>query len=124
MLPIGKVKIKLFIVGIISFFFFFLSGIYALTNNIIVTSGNVLTTDSVDIDLKEYLVDTSHNENLYNGENITVYPGSEISIIPKIINLGSRCYVRAKFDFKVDKDLIEDSNNHIFDISNNWEKIR
>lgn len=101
-----------------------ISGIYALTNNIIVTSGNILTTDSVNIDLKEYLVDTSQKENLYNGENITVYPGSEISIIPKITNLGSRCYVRAKFDFKVDEELIEDSNNHIFDIPNNWEKIR
>ena len=98
------------------------SGIYALTNNVIVTSGNILTTNSVDIDLKEYLVDESQSENLYDGENITVYPGSKISIVPKITNRGSNCYVRAKLDFEIDNNKIESSNNYIFDVSEKWKK--
>ena len=99
-----------------------ISGIYALTNNVIVTAGNVLTTNYVDIDLKEYFMDLSQKERLYNNENITVYPGSKISIIPKIINLGSNCYVRAKLEFKIDNEIIENSNNSIFDILDGWEK--
>lgn len=99
-----------------------ISGIYALTNNIIVTSGNILTTSSVDIDLKEYLLDISQKETLYDGKNIIVYPGSNVSIIPKIINKGSNCYVRAKLEFKIDNNIIENSNNSIFDILDCWEK--
>lgn len=98
-----------------------ISGIYALTNNVIVTSGNILTTDSVDIDLKEYWTNFNNEQVQYNGENITVYPGSEISIIPKITNNGSNCYVRAKIDFKIDNNAITDLSN-IVSILDGWQK--
>ena len=121
---IRNVKIKLFIVGVISFFVMTISGIYAISSNIIFTSENMFSTDSINIDLIEYMKTNDNSENLYDNKKRIVFPGNNVSLIPKVINLGANCYIRAKVTFEADKDILNNESNYIFDISSKWKKIR
>lgn len=99
-----------------------ISGIYALTNNVIVSSEHILTTSAVNIELKEYLIDSSKNEKQFNGENIVIFPGSSIPLVPKVINLGANCYIRAKLNIEIDNDIINNIDDSILGISDKWKK--
>lgn len=99
-----------------------ISGIYAISTNTIFTSENIFSTDSVNIDLIEYMKKNDNSEVLYDGKKRIVFPGNNVSLIPKVINLGANCYIRAKVTFEADKDVFEDNNNYIFDISDKWKK--
>ena len=99
-----------------------ISGIYAITNNDIFSSENVLTTGSINIELNEYMIENNNNEKAYDNYDRTVFPGNTVSLIPKVENLGASCYIRAKVTFKADNDLIENNNNYLFDITDNWIK--
>ena len=81
----------------------FISGIYALSDEFNRTESG-LSTGAVDIDLKEY--SNGDNEFTDNGRN--VMPGDEISLIPRVNNLGIDCYLRSKIIYKIDGDLLNE----------------
>ena len=100
------------------------SGIYALTTSNLLTTENLFATDVLYIELKEHVINSSNEEYLYDGENIVVYPGSKITLIPKVINVGADCYIRAKLGFQADNDIFTDYDDYIYDFSENWKKHR
>ena len=87
-------KNKLFLLGIIFFIIFSISGIYALVDDVINNTESVISTSYVDIKLEEY-----QNGEPYTKENEVVMPGEVVSLNTKINNLGINCYVRAKIEY-------------------------
>lgn len=90
-------KKRLFLLGLIFFIIMSISGIYALTNEVINSTESTLSTSFVDIEIKEYNKD--NNEFTEDGRG--VMPGEDISLIPRINNLGIECYIRAKLSYTI-----------------------
>ena len=84
-------KNRLFLLGIIFFILFSVSGIYALVDDVINNTESTISTSYVDIKLEEY-----QNGEPYTKENEVVMPGEIVPLNTKISNLGIDCYVRAK----------------------------
>ena len=74
-----------------------ISGIYALTNEVINNTESTVSTSYVDIEIKEYNGDNT--EFTEDGKN--VMPGEDISLVPRINNLGIDCYIRAKLSYTI-----------------------
>ena len=93
---IKNTRLKLFLSGMLFFIIMNVSGIYALTNQI--TNG-IIKTGIVDIKIQTYKLNSENQEINYDDVDKKVIPGDEISLIPKIANLGADCYVRLKINY-------------------------
>ena len=110
------VKKKLFLIGIIFFIMFSISGIYALTSDVINNTESMVSTSYVEIKLEEY-----QNGESYTKENEVVVPGEVVPLNVKINNLGLDCYVRAKITYRLNNtEYIE--SNYINGDYKNWTK--
>ena len=109
-------KNKLFLLGIIFFIIFSISGIYALVDDVINNTESVISTSYVDIKLEEY-----QNGEPYTKENEVVMPGEVVSLNTKINNLGINCYVRAKIEYILNNTEYSESN-YINGNYKNWTK--
>ena len=84
-----------------------ISGIYALTTQ---TTQTGLATGNIDIDLETYELSKENQEILYGTESTVYMPGEDVSLIPKIQNLGDDCYIRVKIEYITDEINFEDYN--------------
>ena len=84
---------------------FSISGIYALTNDVINNTESTISTSYVDIKLEQY-----QNDESYTKENEVVVPGEVIPLNTKINNLGINCYVRAKITYTLNNTEYIESN--------------
>ena len=80
-----------------------ISGIYSLSNEINDTE-TTLSTGAVEIELKEY----NGNDELFSEDGKLVMPGEEISLVPRVNNLGIECYLRVKITYTIDCDEINE----------------
>ena len=95
---------------------FSISGIYALTNDVINNTESTISTYYVDIKLEQY-----QNGESYTKENEVVVPGEVIPLNTKINNLGINCYVRAKITYTLNNtEYIE--SNYINGDYKNWTR--
>jgi len=76
-----------------------ISGIYSLASEIY-DSESGISTGAVDISLKEY----NENNELFSEDGKQVMPGEEISLIPRVNNIGIDCYLRAKITYTIDNE--------------------
>ena len=89
------------------------SGIYALTNQ---TTTGSLSTGIVDIKLDDYTLNVEGEEVILEDPTL-VSPGESVSLIPKINNLGEKCYLRIKLSFKQGSS---DYTNKLPSLSTDW----
>ena len=80
-----------------------ISGIYALSEELNHTESG-LSTSAVDIELKEY----NSNDEPFSEDGKGVMPGEEISLIPRVNNLGIDCYIRTKITYTIDDTLFNE----------------
>ena len=92
-------KKRLFLLGSIFFLLMFISGIYALQDEMSDVE-NGLSTSAVDIELKEY----NQNNESFQEDGKKVMPGDEIGLIPRVNNLGIECYIRTKITYTINGD--------------------
>ena len=109
-------KKRLFLLGIIFLIMFSISGIYALTNDIINNTESTISTSYVDIKLEQY-----QNGESYTKENEVVLPGEVVPLNTKINNLGIDCYVRTKITYTLNNTQYNESN-YINGDYKNWTK--
>ena len=95
---------------------FSVSGIYALTNDVINNTESTISTSYVDIKLEEY-----QNGEPYTKENEVVMPGELVQLNSRINNIGIDCYVRAKLTYTLNNTEYEESN-YINGDYKNWTK--
>ncbi len=81
-----------------------ISGIYALTNEVINNTESVLSTSAVEIELKEY----NQSNQPFDEDGKIVMPGDDISLVPVVNNLGIECYLRAKITYTVDGEIFNE----------------
>ncbi|MBR3786590.1 MAG: hypothetical protein IKJ77_09305 [Firmicutes bacterium] len=94
----------------------FLCGmVYAATSN---NANKSFETGVVDITLEEYHVQGG-TEAAWSG-SAHVMPGTKVSLIPRIKNMGTDCYVRAKIAFRDTNGEI--TERHITGFSKDWYK--
>ncbi len=98
-----------------------ISGIYAFTNTSTSTVKNDLNTGAVNIQLKEYSIN-NNVEQEYNEDPKAVMPGEVVSLIPRVLNLGESCYVRAKISYKSNSGNLILSDENIEGMDPNWTK--
>ena len=106
----------MFVLGILFFALMCITGIYSLNNDIKETE-NTLSTSAVDIDLKEY----NSNDELFSEDGKMVMPGEEVSLIPRVYNLGIDCYIRAKITYTLEGRTF-DITNYIEGNYTSWNK--
>lgn len=92
------------------------SWIFAYENNATSVDGN-FSTKAVNIEVKQLennngVISEFTNKPIINIDN-------DISMIPRITNLGIDCYVRAKIEFYISNSLNDD---YVIDIDSNWIK--
>lgn len=93
-----------------------ISGIYALTNETVNTG---ISTGFIDIDINTYELNNERQEVAYGSQKATYMPGDSVSLIPKISNLGSDCYIRVKVEYVNTETKAED---YILGASKDFEK--
>lgn len=113
---------KLFIAGAIFAAIMCISGIYAFVKTSTTTVTTKLNTGGVNIQLKEYSVENGQESEYTNAEQI-VMPGEEVSLIPRITNLGDSCYVRAKFSYSNNGTNENFTDDSLKGMDSNWVKI-
>lgn len=79
---------------------------------------NNFSTGVVDIELEEFEI--QNGEEIPYINNKEVLPGTEISKIPRVENMGNDCYIRVKLTFK---DITELDDSNLFGITEDWVKI-
>lgn len=93
-----------------------ISGIYSMGTEIKKAEVGI-STNSVDIEIKEF----NENNQPFNNSIRNVMPGDEISLIPRINNLGIDCYIRVKISYSVNKELFS-PENYIEGNYSSWSK--
>ena len=93
-----------------------ISGIYALSNDVINNTESTISTSYVDIKLEEY-----QNGQPYTKDNETVMPGEIVSLNSKINNLGIDCYVRANITYTIN-NIEYNELDYIDGDYKNWTK--
>lgn len=73
------------------------SGIYSLSNEVINSTESTISTGAVDIELKEY----NGNNEPFSDDGKIVMPGEEISLVPRVNNLGIECYLRMSITYTI-----------------------
>ncbi|MCR5145864.1 MAG: hypothetical protein K6B70_00725 [Clostridia bacterium] len=113
-------RTKVFLFGIVCTLIMLVSGIYSFTNVSILTIKNEIYTGAVKIGIEEYTI-SNGKEILYKEENApTVVPGQEISLIPRISNVGDSCYIRAKVSYSQENNTNSTNFKKIGEISDDW----
>ena len=107
---------RLFLLGIVLFFIMFISGIFALGDEINQTE-NGLSTGAVDISISEY----NQNDEPFLEDGKVVMPGDEISLVPRVNNLGIDCYLRARITYTINNDIL-DETDYVFGDYSSWKK--
>ncbi len=74
-----------------------ISGIYSLNNEVINSTESTISTGAVDIELKEY---NGSNEP-FSEDGKVVVPGEQISLVPRVNNLGIECYLRMSITYTI-----------------------
>ena len=92
-------KKRLFLVGLTFFLIMCISGIYSLSSEINDTETTV-STGAVDIKLEEF----NGNNEPFTEDGKVVMPGEEISLVPKVNNLGIECYLRTKITYTINNE--------------------
>ncbi len=82
-----------------------ISGIYALKEEI-ESSEMTISTGNVEIELKEY----DGNNQPFAGDGMVIMPGDKIDLIPRVNNLDSECYLRAKITYKINGTKIDEAS--------------
>ena len=113
---INSKRQKLLIIGIIFFVVMLVSGVYAVSMQ---STTAVLNTGIVDIKLQIQKLNDEGIEVDYEDSDI-LYPGEITSFIPKVINEGSDCYLRVKFEY-INKNI--DITDYVTNFSNNLLKV-
>jgi len=113
---IKRTSRKLFILGIMFFLIMGISGVYAGAAQIM---GGQQDKNGVNIKIHIFSLNSENIEEEYEKNSKEVMPAEVISFIPKIENLGMKCYVRAKIMF-INQDI--DAATYIEGISDEWEK--
>lgn len=90
-------KKRLFFLGLAFFIIMCISGIYSLTNEVINSTENSISTGGVDIDLHEY----NNRDETFNEDGKIVMPGDGIYLVPRVNNLGVECYLRMKITYTI-----------------------
>ena len=80
-------------------------------------AGNRLETGFVEIELKEFHLKDG-TESAWSGE-AKVMPGEKVSLIPRVYNKGTSCYIRAQITFKGTDKVGEE---HLRGMNKNWYK--
>ena len=93
-----------------------ISGIFALTGQ---TMEGTFNTGIVDIEIETYKLDANNQEVKYNEKNQIVMPGTVVSLIPKVKNLGADCYIRMKVSLVCENTSLY---NHTIGLADNWTK--
>ena len=104
------------VLGIFFFIVMMITGVYALT---IQSTSTAINTGIVDIELKNYKLNSANSEVEYEETEI-LSPGSTVSYIPKIYNWGEDCYLRIKIDYINSNINFED---YVVGFSNKFTKI-
>ena len=91
------------------------SGVYALTTQ---NTAAVLNTGFVNIKIKTYKLNDENREVEYEDDDVLL-PGEEASFIPKIVNLGAKCYLRIKIDY-INSDI--DFRDYVTGFSSDFVK--
>jgi len=94
-------KKKLFLLGSILLLIMSISGIYSLSDEINKAESG-LSTSAVDISMQEY----NQNNEIFLENGKRVMPGDEMTLIPRIKNIGIDCYLRAKITYTIDQETI------------------
>lgn len=94
----------------------FISGIYSLSEEINTTETG-LSTSAVDIEIEEF----NKNNQPFDEDGSLVMPGDEISLIPRINNLGIDCYIRTKIEYVINNDVFQ-VNDYIDGNYKSWIK--
>ena len=107
---------KLFLLGVFFVLVMSISGIMAMENS---TNGSIAT-GKVDIEIKEFTVNSDNEEVLYNVEKNQVSLGEEVTLIPRIYNLNENAYIRVKVILE-NSDI--DISSWISGVSADWKKV-
>jgi len=99
-----------------------ISGIYAFVKTSTTEVTTQLNTGGINIQLKEFSVANGQESEYTNAEKI-VMPGEEVSLIPRITNLGDSCYVRAKFSYSNNGTNQNFTDGSLKGMDSNWVKI-
>lgn len=91
-------KKRLFLLGVVFFLLMTISGVYSFTSEVINGTESTLSTSYIDIAIDEVNSDGTP----FSREEEFVVPGEEITLIPRINNLGAECYLRAKITYTID----------------------
>ena len=73
-----------------------ISCVFALTQKTIPTG---LATGNININLNTYELNKDFEEVIYGTENKIYLNGDDVSLIPKVQNIGDDCYIRIKIDY-------------------------
>lgn len=113
-------RTKVLLLGIVCTLIMLVSGIFAFSNVYILTVKNEVNTGAVKIGIEEYTI-SNGKEILFNEDDVqSVVPGQEISLIPKISNMGDACYIRAKISYSKENESNSTSFTQIGKMSNDW----
>lgn len=115
-------KKKVFsIISILSLFaILIVGGTYAFSDYVSVL--NHIETGDVNIGIEEYMLTDTGKEVLFQNNQV-VYPGQEISKIPRILNYEEPCWIRASVSYSINDSLLNPlSDENIVGISEDWVK--
>ena len=93
-----------------------ISGSLALADTINTIQTTSITTTAVHIEIEDFTQDDPVESNA-----LLLMPGDSVSFVPKVVNYGTPCYIRAKIDVKMDGKS-EDVETFIGGISSSLEK--
>ena len=74
-----------------------ISGSLAIADTINTIQTTSMSTTAVHIEIEDFTQDDSIEQNA-----LLLMPGDSVSFVPKVVNYGTPCYVRAKIDVKMD----------------------
>ena len=107
-------KKKLFLLGIMFFVLLCISGVYALSDNIINNTESTISTSYVDIKIEEY-----RDENPYIEVDEHVMPGEDVPLNAVVHNLGMDCYIRSSITYTIGNDSYN-ASDYILGDYKNW----
>lgn len=107
-------KKKLFLMGIMFFVLLCISGIYALSDNVINNTESTISTSYVDIKIEEY-----RDGSPYTEVDEHVMPGEDVPLNAVVHNLGMDCYIRANITYTIGNDSYS-ASNYILGDYQNW----
>ena len=103
----------LFLLGIMFFGLLCISGVYALSDNVINNTESTISTSYVDIKIEEY-----RDGNPYTEVDEHVMPGQDVPLNAVVHNLGMDCYIRFSITYTIGSDSYNASDYIVGDYQN------